>query len=54
MNPESEDSQQDSTKKQQDKNKKMFLLLTKRKQVHKLEDEIDDLVMEILLYGEKE
>ena len=44
--PESEHSQQE------DKNKKVFLLLTKRKQVRKLNDEIDDLVIEILLYGE--
>lgn len=49
-----ESEQKDRVKKQQTKNKKVFLLLTKRRQVRKLNDEIDEIMMDILLYGEKE
>lgn len=51
---ESELEQQDSAKGQENINKLKLLLLTKRREARKLDDEIDDIMFEILLYGYKE
>lgn len=55
--PESEPKQQDSTEKQQNRNKKRFLLSTKLIDARKLHAEIEKLEMELfieLMNGEKE
>ena len=49
-----ESEQQDRAKKQQNRNKKVFLLLTKRRQVRKLNDEIDEIITDLCLHGDKE
>ena len=54
VNPNTESEQQDTEKKQQYISKKVFLILTKRREVRKLNDEIDDLIMDVVLYGDKE
>jgi len=51
-NPESE--QQDTAKKQQNIDKKIFLLFTKQQQILSLMIEMNQIMMEILLYGDKE
>jgi len=51
--PESK-PKQDTAKKQQNKDKIFVLLFTKRNQQRKLEAEIDEILQDWILYGDKE